>query len=117
MERFEEHIQAEARSVQIGYAVVNFYAKILSGTPVGQDGFEDVVMDLLADIRHFCNDQGLDFTKLLKRGTEHYEIESGIRPEIGFEVSTGEMVRAEDSAANLEKQPIPVAPDTAQALA
>jgi hypothetical protein len=117
MERFEEHIQAEAKSVQIGHAVVNFYAKSLSGTPIDQDGFEDVVMDLLADIRHFCNDQDLDFTELLERATEHYEIECGIRPEVGLEVSTGEMACMEDSEHSLEKQLIPAAPDGGHTLA
>ena len=86
MRRFGEDIRAEARALQNAYAVVNFYAKILTGTPLEQDGCENVVTDLLADIRHFCSERDLDFTGLLERATEHYEIESGKRPETGLEV-------------------------------
>jgi hypothetical protein len=62
------------------------------------------VTDLLADIRHFCSERDLDFTRLLERGTEHYEVECGKRPEIGLEVLSGEMACAEDSESVLEKR-------------
>src|ERR1017187_7280558 len=101
-ERFDEHIQAEARALQRADAVLNFYGKILTSADIANDGFETVVLDLLADVRHFCMERDLDFTSLVKRATEHFEIESGIRPELGFEVSTGEMVRVEDSEGVLE---------------
>jgi hypothetical protein len=45
MERFDEHIQAEARSRQNAYAVLNCYAKLLTGADIAQEGFEIVVMD------------------------------------------------------------------------
>jgi hypothetical protein len=65
----------------------------------------------LADVRHFCIERYLDFTSLLERAAEHYEIESGKRAEVGLEVSPG------DSADILEKQPGSAAPDSGHTLA
>jgi|ERR1017187_911566 hypothetical protein len=85
MERFEEHIRAEARALQRADAVLNFYGRILTSADIAHDGFETVALDLLADVRHFCMERDLDFTSLVKRATEHFEIECGIRPGEGLE--------------------------------
>jgi hypothetical protein len=36
---------------------------------------EDAVIDLIADLGHFCDREGLDFTDLVSRGTRHWEVE------------------------------------------
>ena len=39
------------------------------------DTDEDAVADLLADLRHYCDANGLDYATLDERGGMHYEYE------------------------------------------
>jgi len=39
---------------------------------------EDTVCDLLCDLRHFCDQHGIDWAETLKRGMWHYECETRI---------------------------------------
>lgn len=53
-ERLDEHVVSEARALQRAYAVVNFCSTILGASDLETEGYETVLTDLLADLRHPC---------------------------------------------------------------
>ncbi len=81
MQYYDDYKEAEIRGETSARAVVNFYSSLLDGVGAAKLGVEYVLTDLLADIQHFCNRRKLDFEELLESATNHYEIESGQKPE------------------------------------
>jgi hypothetical protein len=56
---------------------INAYSEDKEGGPWGDlyDEKESVVIDLLADLMHYCTSYGIDFQKCIKNANMHYETE------------------------------------------
>lgn len=48
------------------------------GDRYAEEPIEDVLGDLLTDLRHFCADRELDFAKLVWRSEYHFDAESEV---------------------------------------
>ena|ERR1035438_4900657 len=81
MERCADDIRAEAWALARADAMLNFYSKILGSADLREDGYENVLTDLLTDLAHFYSGRGLNFEELLDRAMCLYEDERGQAPE------------------------------------
>lgn len=57
---------------------LNAFADVTMMNTAGEDG-ETILGDLLADLMHWCDRNGVDFNDMLERARDHYEEET--RPE------------------------------------
>lgn len=55
--------------------VLHFYIAEERGESFCSDQTEYDMADLLADFRHYCDVQGVDFNEVLERANKHYEAE------------------------------------------
>jgi len=64
----------EQRSEWAGSALQHFAS--LTGQSRAGDPDEDIMGDLLADFMHYCDDNDLDFNKILDTARMHYDAET-----------------------------------------
>jgi HEAT repeat protein len=57
----------------------NYIGGILNETTYGEASLEEGVVDLLADIQHYCDQNELDFEDLLSSAQEHYSAERDVQ--------------------------------------
>lgn len=53
------------------------YFGSLTGADVEVEGVSTTIIDLLADLRHFCDNKELDWDELLSCATAHWQYETG----------------------------------------
>lgn len=47
-----------------------------TGQTVEGDGWDTIIMDLIADLAHFCDREGLELEDLVQRAANHYDAET-----------------------------------------
>ncbi len=63
----------EAKRVQRIRKIVRYYSELAGLTKA--DGKASPIIDLVSDLQHYCNDNGLDFAEILRIAANHFAVE------------------------------------------